>query len=80
MNPDTGTNVVDVYINYLRKKLGGITDSVIDTVRGEGYRMTLSGVRKPSVSTLPDGVPDGLQGALRGTGTGVFGMGVRASA
>lgn len=23
MSPDAGTNVVDVYINYLRKKLGG---------------------------------------------------------
>jgi DNA-binding response OmpR family regulator len=45
MSPDAGTNVVDVYINYLRKKLGGesmygdIGYSVIETVRGEGYRM-----------------------------------------
>ena len=23
MTPEAGTNVVDVYINYLRKKLGG---------------------------------------------------------
>jgi DNA-binding response OmpR family regulator len=46
MPEDAGTNVVDVYVNYLRKKLG-TSDSdgtdghaVIETVRGEGYRMT----------------------------------------
>jgi DNA-binding response OmpR family regulator len=44
MSPDAGTNVVDVYINYLRKKLATGVDSeagyaVIETVRGEGYRM-----------------------------------------
>jgi DNA-binding response OmpR family regulator len=37
-----GTNIVEVYINYLRKKLGrlgaaGSGKSVIRTVRGEGY-------------------------------------------
>lgn len=46
MSPDAGTNVVDVYVNYLRKKLGAATPgengdghSVIETVRGEGYRV-----------------------------------------
>ena len=45
MSPDAGTNVVDVYINYLRRKLaaasadGDVGASVIETVRGEGYRM-----------------------------------------
>lgn len=37
---DTGSNVVDVYIGYLRRKLdrpGG--PSVIETVRGAGYRV-----------------------------------------
>jgi DNA-binding response OmpR family regulator len=34
---DPGSNVVDVYIGYLRKKLG--QDS-IETVRGMGYRLT----------------------------------------
>jgi DNA-binding response OmpR family regulator len=33
---DPGSNIVDVYIGYLRKKLG--TDS-IETVRGMGYRL-----------------------------------------
>jgi two-component system OmpR family response regulator len=35
---DPGTNVVDVYINYLRKKLGDERDNpLIRTVRGVGY-------------------------------------------
>jgi DNA-binding response OmpR family regulator len=33
---DPGTNVVDVYIGYLRKKLGSVS---IETVRGVGYRL-----------------------------------------
>lgn len=31
-----GSNIVDVYIGYLRKKLG---DDLIETVRGMGYRL-----------------------------------------
>ncbi len=39
---DTETNVVDVYINYLRKKLGSRGDAPpIATVRGVGYRLEL---------------------------------------
>jgi DNA-binding response OmpR family regulator len=34
---DPGSNVVDVYVGYLRKKLGS---EVIETVRGMGYRLT----------------------------------------
>ena len=33
---DPGSNVVDVYVGYLRRKLG---DSAIETVRGAGYRL-----------------------------------------
>lgn len=33
----TGTNIVDVYVNYLRKKLGADGPSLIRTVRGLGY-------------------------------------------
>jgi two-component system OmpR family response regulator len=37
---DTETNVVDVYINYLRKKVApGPLGAVIRTVRGVGYRL-----------------------------------------
>jgi DNA-binding response OmpR family regulator len=34
---DPGSNVVDVYVRYLRRKLG---EHVIDTVRGVGYRLS----------------------------------------
>jgi DNA-binding response OmpR family regulator len=33
---DPGSNVVDVYVRYLRRKLG---DGIIDTVRGMGYTL-----------------------------------------
>src|SRR5690606_38753562 len=34
---DPGSNVVDVYVGYLRKKLGA---DLIETVRGMGYRLS----------------------------------------
>jgi len=40
MSFDTGTNIVDVYVNYLRKKVDeGFTQKLIHTVRGVGYEM-----------------------------------------
>jgi DNA-binding response OmpR family regulator len=36
LNHDPGSNVVDVYVGYLRKKLGS---DLIETVRGRGYRL-----------------------------------------
>jgi DNA-binding response OmpR family regulator len=37
---DTGTNIVDVYINYLRKKIDdGFSPKLIHTVRGVGYEL-----------------------------------------
>ena len=37
---DTGTNVVDVYINYLRNKIDeSFTPKLIHTVRGVGYEL-----------------------------------------
>jgi DNA-binding response OmpR family regulator len=33
---DPGSNVVDVYVRYLRRKLG---NDVVETVRGMGYRL-----------------------------------------
>jgi DNA-binding response OmpR family regulator len=36
---DPGTNIVDVYVGYLRKKLGNYS---IETVRGIGYRLYTS--------------------------------------
>ncbi len=52
-SPSAGTNVVDVYVNYLRKKLGAArygasettaNDRVIETVRGVGYMMSKEGM------------------------------------
>ncbi len=38
INFDTFTNVIDVYINYLRNKIdSGFADKMIQTVRGKGY-------------------------------------------
>ena len=40
---DPGSNVVDVYVGYLRKKLDRpLEDSLIQTVRGAGYRFISS--------------------------------------
>jgi DNA-binding response OmpR family regulator len=48
------TNVVDVYINYLRRKLGP-SASLIETVRGQGYRIggIESSPRVDAVLSLP---------------------------
>ena len=57
MSPDAGTNVVDVYVNYLRKKLGVASVdgdagyAVIETVRGEGYQMG-GGLQKKTVARV----------------------------
>ncbi len=41
---DTATNVVDVYINYLRKKVDEpFTPKLIHTIRGVGYELRVSG-------------------------------------
>lgn len=38
INFDTDTNVIDVYVNYLRKKIDeGFENKIIHTVRGRGY-------------------------------------------
>jgi DNA-binding response OmpR family regulator len=41
MHFDSGTNVVDVYINYLRKKIDeDSAHRMIHTVRGVGYELS----------------------------------------
>ena len=42
---DPGSNVVDVYVGYLRRKLGA---DAIETVRGVGYRLVLEDVEAAS--------------------------------
>ena len=46
-----GTNVVDVYVNYLRRKLkDNPPDSIIQTVRGQGYCIPARPVAAPAGS------------------------------
>ena len=73
-SPPAGTNVVDVYINYLRKKLGPVektnsagdsTDRIIETVRGEGYVISLQQQERPVIAggpvlSFPENAPAGL--------------------
>jgi two-component system, OmpR family, response regulator QseB len=40
MDFDPGSNLVDVYVGYLRRKLG---EPVIETIRGAGYRLRVDG-------------------------------------
>lgn len=62
MSPDSATNVLDVYVNYVRRKLAAASavelpgSAVIETVRGTGYRM---GLRQ--VSLAPDTSLHGLE-------------------
>jgi len=42
---DPKTNLVDVYVGYLRRKLG---EHAIETVRGAGYRLSVNGSPPPS--------------------------------
>lgn len=46
---DPGSNVVDVYVGYLRKKLG---DGSIETMRGMGYRFVVDSDARGQVSGL----------------------------
>jgi DNA-binding response OmpR family regulator len=43
---DTSTNIVDVYVNYLRRKVDdGFGSRLIHTVRGVGYELSLRAVQ-----------------------------------
>jgi hypothetical protein len=44
MDFDPQTNLVDVYVGYLRRKLG---EPVIETVRGAGYCLQTEGQAAP---------------------------------
>jgi DNA-binding response OmpR family regulator len=56
------TNVVDVYVNYLRRKLGP-SQSLIETIRGQGYRIAAAAVadRKLPVAGILAGIETGGQ-------------------
>lgn len=47
---ENGTNIVDVYVNYLRRKLGEEGPaSLIQTVRGLGYAIGMTGSRREAM-------------------------------
>ena len=57
---DTMTNVVDVYINYLRKKVDACSErTLIQTIRGVGYQLLAADRPAPSrrVERLGHGTP-----------------------
>ena len=60
---DPGSNIVDVYIGLLRKKLG---DETIETVRGMGYRLRNGGSRDGK-SARGRGRPEDRSDAGKGT-------------
>jgi DNA-binding response OmpR family regulator len=47
MPEQTGTNIVDVYVNYLRRKVDTEGD-LIQTMRGSGYRLGGAGRKPPA--------------------------------
>jgi DNA-binding response OmpR family regulator len=58
---DSTTNVVDVYINYLRRKVDdGFAQPLIHTVRGVGYQMSVRGSSAESLAGIASGVAAGV--------------------
>jgi DNA-binding response OmpR family regulator len=59
MAPESGTNVLDVYVNYLRRKLSATQPeshagaALIETVRGSGYRMAAESRQTVAGQALP---------------------------
>ena len=52
MDFDPQTNLVDVYVGYLRRKIGG---PAVETVRGAGYRLRIDGpAASGRLATCPD--------------------------
>jgi DNA-binding response OmpR family regulator len=58
---DSTTNVVDVYINYLRRKVDdGFSQPLIHTVRGVGYQMSMRAASGEAPTGLAAGVAAGV--------------------
>jgi DNA-binding winged helix-turn-helix (wHTH) protein len=54
MEPAQTTNIVDVYVNYLRRKLHDpAPGKLIRTVRGQGYLVPTEGERGLEVVMVP---------------------------
>lgn len=61
---DGNPNVVDVYINYLRRKLGP-NGALIETVRGQGYRIASSAIGRSSQPVPIPVLPPVFEAAYR---------------
>jgi DNA-binding response OmpR family regulator len=61
MDFDPGTNLVDVYVGYLRRKLG---EHTIETIRGAGYRLHSEARTAPRQIRQPDQHPPGSRTRL----------------
>lgn len=64
---ETDSNLVDVYVNYLRKKVDAGQERIIHTVRGAGYRL---GAPAGGNAPTPSRELDVLPGAQRFPGSG----------
>jgi two-component system OmpR family response regulator len=52
LSPETDSNLVDVYVNYLRRKIDVVgEDKIIFTVRGAGYRLGRPAPLTPATSS-----------------------------
>lgn len=61
LEADTGTNIVDVYVNYVRRKLDGAGRTghgkLIETIRGTGYRIGGVPLQKDAFRALTAAAP-----------------------
>jgi hypothetical protein len=59
MEPAQTTNIVDVYVNYLRRKLHDpAPGKLVRTVRGQGYLVPREGERGLGVVMMPPSTTD----------------------
>jgi DNA-binding winged helix-turn-helix (wHTH) protein len=58
LEPTQTTNIVDVYINYLRRKLQDAPPGeLIRTVRGKGYVIPMDADMTPAALPVPSDLP-----------------------
>jgi len=61
LEPAQTTNIVDVYVNYLRRKLNDPPPGqLIRTVRGQGYTVPAEAAEAPTEAVVDLAVPEGL--------------------
>ena len=73
LQPETDSNLVDVYVNYLRKKIDSIAEEkLIHTVRGSGYRIGRPASLPGSGADSPSGYTEfAYTGKVSGAGQAI---------